>query len=209
MPVPAANIVFVVLAHIGGPLLIIPSPNQPQIEPQTQVTGLTISIADSHREVSGGQKVKYRITVTNPTESEAPVTIRLTLPASAVKAIEAEDATIVANAVAWKNKIPAGQSQTYSLVGTVDTGVAVPALEATACVHVGANNEAVTCASDRNEVSTPARSAGLTWLAAILFGILAVIGAIWLQRKIQPEPLTPASAAASQSPELPGGAPSA
>jgi len=45
----------------------------------------------------------------------------------------------------------------------------------------------------------------MAWVGAIVFGILTVIGAVWLYRKINPQPLTPAAA---NRPAQPGGAPS-
>jgi hypothetical protein len=45
----------------------------------------------------------------------------------------------------------------------------------------------------------------MAWIGSIFFGILAVVGAVWLYRKVNPDPLTPASAAKSPQP---GGAPS-
>lgn len=49
----------------------------------------------------------------------------------------------------------------------------------------------------------------MAWIGSIVFGILAVIGSVWLYRKVNPEPLTPQSADKPPLPgPLPGGAPS-
>jgi hypothetical protein len=203
LPVPAANIVFIVLAHVGGPLMSLPPPDQPLSH-----APVPISIADDVREVRGGDRVRYEITVTNTWAAEAPVTVRLTLPEAVVTGIEAHGAAVIANAVAWKRMMAGGERRTYVVSGIVDPAVRRPDLSVTACMQVGT---ASTCTTDRNEIDTPEPVRRLAWIAAILFGLLAVVGAIWLHKRIQPEPLAPGigPSSAGTGAELPGGAPSA
>lgn len=212
MPVPAANIVLAVLAHIGGPLMAVPSPAEdPKPDKADSHSRMTISIADNMHEVRGGQRVRYQIMVSNPTRTEAPVTIRLTLPSSVVTSIRAEQATVVANAVAWKNRLAAGETRSYFLMGTVERRVDASDIAITACLHAASEAPALTCATDLNSVAAgPTDSPGLTWIAAIVFGLLAAMGAVWLQKKIQPDRLTPANAASTygEEPGQPGGTPS-
>lgn len=165
---------------------------------------LAISIADNVREVSEGQRVRYHIVVMNPTQAQAPVTIRLTLPPAAVSGIQADDATVVANAIAWKKVIAAGETWTYTVAGTVSP--TAQRIEVQACLYVSAQEPALACATDLNTIAATPSVGRFAWLAAIALGLLAVVGALWLHKKINPELLTPASAGAAAG--QPGGAPS-
>jgi hypothetical protein len=166
-----------------------------------------ISIADNARHVRGGDRVRYEITVTNTAPEEAPVTVSLTLPSAVMSRIEAQDAAVVANAVAWKRRMAGGESRTYVVSGTIDPAVSTRDLRVTACAQFGS---ASTCTTDRNQIDTPAPVRRLAWIAAIIFGLLAVAGAIWLHKRIRPEPLTPGTTPPNPpNTELPGGAPSA
>ncbi|WP_117215274.1 DUF11 domain-containing protein [Allorhizocola rhizosphaerae] len=182
--------------------MAIPTPDE-----QAGHAPAPISIADNTRVVRGGDRVRYEITATNPTPDEAPVTVSLTLPPTVVTRIEAQDAAVIANSVAWKRRMAGGESKTYVLSGTIDPAVRARDLRVTACVQVGT---ASTCRTDRNQIDTPAPIRRLAWIAAIIFGLLAVAGALWLHKRIQPEPLAPGNTPPSTpNAELPGGAPSA
>lgn len=205
MPVPTAQILVALLAHIGGPLMQASSPD-PNNDHHHLVPEMRITVGDDLARVAVGQQLRYQVTVSNPGSTETPVTIKLTLSPDAVTSLQARDAAIVANAVAWKHLLKPGETRSYSLDGVVASRVDTPDLAVTACVHLTPEAPAVTCATDLNAIAEPARdtSGPYTWLAAGLLALLAVIGAIWLQKKIQPPMLTPANA----DPGQPGGAPS-
>jgi hypothetical protein len=89
------------------------------------------------------------------------------------------------------------------VAGVVDAHAPTPDLAATACLHLAADSPAITCATDLNTMAdapTP-RERSFAWLASIALGLLAVVGAIWLQRRITPELLTPANAPHNNNPE--------
>jgi hypothetical protein len=154
-----------------------------------------VTIADDTTAVVNGQRLRYQITVHNPTETETPVTVRVTL--SSVTNLHADQAAVVANAVAWKNTLAPGSTRTYSVAGVVDTDTTTPDLAATACVHLAADTPAVTCDTDLNTVgatTTSPRERSFAWIASIMLGLLAVAGSIWLHRRVTPELLTPANA---------------
>lgn len=204
MLVPAAQIVAL-LAYVGGPLMGIP------VSEPIHTPDLTISIADNQSTIGLGDQVRYEVTVTNETDAAAPVTIKLHLPPSTVSGLQAENAAVLANAIAWKGLLAAGQSLTYSASGSVASDTPASDLSATACVYITPEESAVTCATDINAVATvPDDSRRFAWLAAILLGLLATAGSIWLQKKVTPELLTPDNAAAAfgGTPGRPGGAPS-
>jgi len=214
MPVPTANLLMAVLSYIGGPLMAIPSPDDPAAGTSSSPE-VTVSIADGVERVSAGQMVRYSVVVRNSGAVETPLTIKLTVPANAVTGLQAEDSAVVANAVAWRNVVGVGQTRTYSVAGRIDERRSGRDLAVTACVHEGLNALAVACATERNE--SPKGKADPTrrwaWAGSILFGILAVIGAVWLYRKVNPQPLTPDNALEEASMDAassqPGGAPSA
>ena len=137
MTVPGANLLISFLSHVAGPLIAVPTPSLP---PSPEVV------------------------VRNSGTVEAPLTVKLTVPAHALTRLEASDAVVV-----------------VVVAGT----------------------------TDRDELflnrTDDAGARRMAWIGSIFFGILTVIGAVWLYRKVKPEPLTPASA---DKPPLPGGAPS-
>lgn len=160
-----------------------------------------------------GHMVRYQVVVHHAGEIEAPLTAKLTLPAHAVAGLQATDAAADANAVAdanaaaGKNVVAAGHTPTYPLAGRLDR--AARSRDVTACVHDRLNAPAVACATDSNKLAAASRkddSGGrrMAWIGSIVFGILAVVGALWLYRKVNPGLLTPASA---DRPAQPGGAP--
>jgi hypothetical protein len=174
------------------------------------VPEVTITIRDGHDQVSAGQTVRYDVTVHNGGAAEAPVTVKLTLPARAMTSLDAPDAAVVANAVAWRNVVGAGETRTYSLAGRIERAARdLRSLDVTACVHDQPNAPAVACATDHDSLAVAqkndTRTRRIAWIGAIIFGILAVIGAVWLYRKVNPELLTPANADKTAQP---GGAPS-
>ena len=189
--------------------MAIPAPDQPAAGANAPPPEVTITIGDGKEAVSAGQMIRYEVSVRNSGALEAPLTVKLTMPPRAVSGLEASDAAVVANAVAWKNILAAGETRTYSLAGRIDRAARSRTLAVTACVHHRPNAPAVACATDRNELAAMAgddRGARkMAWIGSIFFGILAVVGAVWLYRKVNPDPLTPASAAKSPQP---GGAPS-
>jgi hypothetical protein len=188
------------IAHIGGPLMKVPAPGADHLHPASPLMGITI--ADDASAVAGGQQLRYRITVHNPTETETPITVRVTL--TSITNLQADQAAVVANAVAWKNTLAPGSTHTYTVAGVVDTRTTAPDLAATACVHLTADTPALTCATDLDTLAAPTtpRERSLAWLASIALGILAVLGAIWLERRVKPELLTPANAS-HDNPEQP------
>ena len=172
--------------------------------------GVTITIRDGHDQVSAGQAIRYDVIVHNAGAAEAPLTVKLTMPARAMTGLDAPDAAVIANAVAWRNVVGAGETRTYSLAGRIDRAARdLRSLDVTACVHDQPNAPAVACATDRDSLAAAQKDDPATrriaWIAAIIFGVLAVIGALWLYRKVNPELLTPASANKAAQP---GGAPS-
>lgn len=199
MPVPAV-IVLALLAHVGGPFMAVSTPPSPE---------MAISITDDAHSVNEGQRIRYHVTVSNPTAQEVPVTVRLTLPPS-VTAVQANDATVVAGAVAWKKVIAGGETRTYSVAGTVSAVPSAEEIEVQACLYESADAPALMCATDRNTIAIPPDVRQYAWPAAIVFALLAIIGALWLYRKVNPELLTPANAGAArgEEPAMPGGAPS-
>jgi hypothetical protein len=181
------------IGHIGGPLMKVPTPGADHLYAASPLMGITI--ADDVETVVSGQPLRYRITVHNPTETETLVTVRVTL--SSVTNLHADQAAVVANAVAWKNTLAPGSTRTYSVAGVVDTDTTTPDLAATACVHLAADTPAVTCDTDINTVgatTTSPRERSFAWIASIMLGLLAVAGSIWLHRRVTPELLTPANA---------------
>jgi hypothetical protein len=188
-----------------------PPPDQPAAAELSRPE-VTITIGDGKGQVSAGQMVRYEVVVHNASAVEAPMTIVLTVPAYAVTGLVALDAAVVANAVAWKNVVAAGQTRSYSLTGRVDRAALATSLDVTACVHDRPNAPAVACATDRNELVAAQQDGSgarrMAWLGAIVFGMLAAVGAIWLYRKVNPELLTPASDDHPARPTRPGGAPS-
>ncbi|HCT80217.1 MAG TPA: hypothetical protein DGG94_21080 [Micromonosporaceae bacterium] len=206
MPVPAAQILVAVLTHIGGPLMPLPAP-EPAYSPAEPT--VKISIADDIGEVTVGQPVRYQVIVSNTTVTEAAITVKLTLSPAMITELQSDNAAVVANAVAWKHMLPAGETRTYSVAGVVDSKVKAADLAATACVHLTAEAPALTCATDMNVVSPESTPRTYAWLAALFLGLLAVAGSVWLQKKITPELLTPSNAAAAlgDDPGQPGGAP--
>ena len=148
MPVPGAMMLVALIAHIGGPMMKVPALGAEHLHLTSPSMGITI--ADDTAAVVNGQALRYQITVHNSTETETPVTVRVTL--SSVTHLHADQAAVVANAVAWKNTLAPGSTRTYSVAGVVDTHAATPDLAATACVHLTADTPAVTCATDLNTV---------------------------------------------------------
>lgn len=192
--------------------MAIPAPDQPDDAASAATPEVTITIGDGKEAVSAGQIIRYQVSVHNSGGIEAPLMVRLTLPAHTITGLEAAEAAVVANAVAWKHVVGAGETRTYSLAGRVDRTARSRSLAVTACVHDRLNAPAVACATDRNEVAAmegdDAGARRMAWIGSILFGILAVIGAVWLYRKVNPEPLTPATANRGFEGAQPGGAPS-
>ena len=75
-----------------------------------------------------------RFTVVLPAELMASSSVTW-LHGATVTALEATDAAVVANAVAWKHVLGAGETRTYSVAGRVDREATSRSLAVTACVH--------------------------------------------------------------------------
>jgi hypothetical protein len=154
---------------------------------------VSISVADDKERVVAGQMVRYQVIVRNTGVVEAPVEVKLTVSPQTMGALQAENATAIANAVAWKNSVGAGETTTFSLAGRVEREVSGRDIAVTACVHLKADAPAVACATDGDAVAvapTPHGGASTwVWIGSILFGLLAVAGAVWLHKKINPVPL--------------------
>lgn len=201
MPIPAAQVLVALIAHIGGPLMhlgVIHDPASP----------VQVTIADHVAQVSAGQTVTYEVTVSNPSTSETPVMVKMTLSPAVFSALHAQDAAIIANAVAWKNQLHPGETRIYTVAGVLDSKVDVPDLAATACVHLDAESPALTCATDLDVVSNPVDQRWLVWSLSIFLGLAAVAGSVWLHRRVNPPLLTPANAHLAYAAQEPGGAPS-
>jgi hypothetical protein len=179
---PSALMLISLFAHVGGPFMELPAPPAPPVG---------ITMADNTSSIAAGQTVRYRVTV-KATESSS-VTIRLTVPPGTMSSLTTTDAAVIANAVAWKADLIAGETRTFFLAGTVAPGSA-ESLEAVACVHLNADAPALTCASDRNNLQNDHLVRDYAWIASIILGLVAVLGALWLHRRIRPEFLTPANA---------------
>jgi hypothetical protein len=172
---------------------------------------MQITIADDVTKVQAGQKVTYEVIVINPRGFRLPVLVNVTLAPAAFAEIKAEDALVVANAVAWKGVLNYGRTRVLMVVGILHSKVDAPDLAATACVHLSSDSPALACATDRDVIVAPPNRKWITWGAAIALGLVAMAGSVWLQRKITPAPLTPATARAEfgppDVPSQPGGAP--
>ena len=199
MLVPSAGLLMSFLSHIAGPLIALPSP----------APGVTITVRDNHDQVKAGQIVRSDVIVHNAGQAEAPVTVKLTMPARTITRLDAPDADLFANAAAWQNVASASETRTYTLAGQIDRAAHLRSLDGTACVHNQPNAPAVACATERDPLAAMQKddpgTRRIAWIGAIVFGILAAIGAIWLYRKVDPELLTPATANKAAQP---GGAPS-
>jgi hypothetical protein len=208
MLVPAAHVVMALIAHISGPLMgISPALSSSEPPPPMQIT-----IADDVAKVRGSETVTYEVIVVNPSGFRLPVLVQVTLAPAVFSEIRAEDGTIVANAIAWKGLLNRGRTRVLMVVGVLHSTVDAPDLAATACVHLSADTPALACATDVDTIIPPPDRRWITWSAAIALGLVAVAGSVWLQRKVTPAPLTPASAHAEfgppDVPSQPGGAPS-
>ncbi|WP_020521050.1 DUF11 domain-containing protein [Catelliglobosispora koreensis] len=199
---PAAHTLFAMLAYAGGPLMGVT--DRPA---ETFPPAVNIAIADEARSVAKGQLTEYTLRVENNSGSELPVTIRLTLPAGVFSTVDATDATVVANAAAWRTTLAAGETRTLTISGTVDAHASRSDIPATACVHTSAGVPA--CATDLNQVQDNEGVRRYAWLVAIMLGFAAVLLSLWLQRIVRPEFLTPEVARREYGPRQPGGAPSA
>ncbi len=179
MPVPGTITLIALIAHIGGPLLRMPSPDAALY---TTAPSMGITITDDTPAVATGQPSHYRVTV----HTLSTITFRVTFP-SASSASSAYSASSVTDAlsVAWNNTLPTGSTHTVS---------SRPHLDATACLHPTPDSPALTYATAPDTTTTP-RERSLAWLASLLLGLLAVAGSIWLHRKVTPDLLTPANAA--------------
>jgi hypothetical protein len=127
-----------------------------------------------------------------------------------VEQVRADQAAIIGDAVAWKTSVAPGQATTYSLAARVEPSLR-ETLEVTACIHSPGTQPALACATDSTQITSAPRqdrSVKWAWAAAIVFGLLAAAGAVWLHRKVNPPLLTPAQAAVENGTQ-PGGAPSA
>jgi hypothetical protein len=185
---PSALMLVALLTHIGGPFM-------------GSVPSVGVSISST---VSAHQNISYQITVRNSSDVSAPVTVRLTVPPGTLSELKAADAAVIANAVAWKAHLAAGEMRTFSLTGTVS---APSTLEAVACVHDAADSPALACATNHQEIQTDHLVRKYAWIASITLGALAVAGTLLLHRRIRPEFLTPPTAGTLA--REPGGAPSA
>jgi hypothetical protein len=185
MPIPAAQVLVALIAHISGPLMLFHEPASP----------MHVSIADHVAKVTRGQTVRYEVTVSNPSTSETPVMVKMTLSPAVLHAIEADNAAVVANAVAWKNLLNPGETRIYTVAGVLDSKVDTSDLAATACVHANADSPALTCATDLDVVAPfPSNGRWIMWSAAVALGLFAAAASIWLQRRITPPLLTPLNA---------------
>jgi hypothetical protein len=173
---------------------------------------MQVTIADDVANVRGGETVRYEVIVINPRGFALPVLVNVTLAPAVFSEIKAEDAIIVANAVAWKGVLNRGRTRVLMVVGVLHSKVDARDLAATACVHLDPDSPALACGTDLDVVVAPPDRRWIMWTAAVALGLLAVAGSLWLQRKITPALLTPANAHAEfdrpEVPSQPGGAPS-
>src|SRR5215218_1715362 len=162
MPVPGTMLLVTLIGQIGGPLMKVP--DHFLFTPPS----MGITIADDTSAVADGQQLHYRITVQNQTDNETAITVRVTL--TSVTNLQADQAAVIANAVAWKNTLAPGTTRTYTVAGTASSA-SDPA--ATACVHLAADTPALTCATDLDTLATPTtpRERSLAWLASIALGL--------------------------------------
>src|SRR5688572_4905481 len=109
MPVPGAMMLVALIAHIGGPMMKVPAPGPDHLHLTSP--SMDVTIADDTTAVVNGQPLRYQITVHNPTDTETPVTVRVTI--SSVTNLRADQAAVIANAVAWKNTLAPGSTRTY------------------------------------------------------------------------------------------------
>jgi uncharacterized repeat protein (TIGR01451 family) len=209
MLVPAANLLIALLFYVVDPLASITVPGEPIARGAAAAPDLTISVTEDVQRVRDGQMLRYQIEVRNAGTAEAPVIVKVTVSPAAVTELQAEDAAVLANTVAWEQRVAAGQTLTFSLSGRVDHEIKAPDISVAACRYTAADAPAATCSTELHAVAANGQSAEsrrLAWIASAFFGILAVAGAVWLHRKVNPPLLTPATA---EQAHLPGEAPSA
>jgi hypothetical protein len=225
MPVLVAQIAVSLIAHLGGPLMgVTPalsseppplSPKPPRLSSaplSAEPPPMQITISDEVTRVRGGENVAYEVIVINPRGFRLPVLVNVTLAPAAFSEIKAEDAIIVANALTWKGVLNTGRTRVLMVSGLLRSNMDARDLAATACVHLSPDTPPLACATDLDVIVAPPNGRWITWTAAIALGLLAVAGSVWLQRKITPALLTPASARSEfgppDVPSQPGGAPS-
>jgi hypothetical protein len=210
LPFHTASLLVAVLSHLGGPMLGLAGTAPTDPAPPAPTGGqVGITVDDVAHRVSPGDLVNYVITVRGGA-TEMPITVRLDLPA-ALTELRAEGATIIGTGVAWRTTVKPAETRTYTVAGRVDRKAPAADLAVTACVHRGSDTTALSCATDLNEIVEPPALRGLAWIGAAMFGALATVGTLWLQKRIRPELLTPANAHTlfGDAPGQPGGAPSA
>ncbi|GHJ45460.1 hypothetical protein Cs7R123_28020 [Catellatospora sp. TT07R-123] len=200
-PINVTLLLATAIAAAGGPLLAL-TPLALRAQPQAAAA---ISVDDGVRRIEPGDTVQYRILARGDGTDSA--TVRLTVP-SDLRDVTADGATRTGATLHWPAP-GAGRTGTYTAAAVLGHDTPAGDLAVTACLQ-GVVAAPMACATDLDLVVEPAGGTGWAWLGAAVFGLLAAVGAIWLDRKIRPELLTPANAHLIYSDAgQPGGAPSA
>ncbi|MBV1856739.1 hypothetical protein [Catellatospora tritici] len=201
-PINVTLLLTTAIATAAGPLLaLLP----PATGATPAPTGAAISIDDGVRHVAAGDTVRYRVIARGDDRTDA-ATVRVTVP-TGLRDLHADGATQTGATLSWPAPA-ARQTSTHTAAATLDQDAALGDLAVTACLQ-GALAAPLACATDLDLVVEPTRRPGWAWLGSAFFGLLAAVGALWLNKKIRPELLTPANAHLIYSDGQPGGAPSA
>jgi len=80
MPVPGATTLIALIAHIGGPLLGMPTPDTALL---AAPPSMGITIAGDTATFANGHPVHYRVTVHNPTDTFSTIIARMTFSSAA------------------------------------------------------------------------------------------------------------------------------
>ncbi|MDI1466395.1 hypothetical protein QEZ54_36010 [Catellatospora sp. KI3] len=200
-PINVTLLLTAALASATGPMLALLPATAAGAPPAATAA---ISIDDGVRRIEAGDTVRYRIIARGDDQTQA-ATVRLTVP-TGLRDVRADGAAQTGDTLSWPAPA-ARQTSSYTAAATLDGAAAPGDLAATACLQGVA--APVACATDLDLVAAPGRGPGWAWLGSAFFGLLAAVGALWLNKKIRPELLTPANAHLIYSDGQPGGAPSA
>lgn len=199
LPDQLASILFTVLAQVGSPM--------PSLDatPPAPATDWRIAVDDQAAQTTVGDRLTYHVTVLGATETQ--VTVRVSLPGS-LRDVRADGASVVGRNVDWRSSTRPGAETAFAISATVAEPAEPADLAVTACVRLSEADDPVRCASDMTALAATDDPQWWAWTGSVLFGLLAVISAIWLQKRITPDLLTPQNALHGFEPGRPGGAPS-
>lgn len=200
LPAQLASMMFAVFYQLGGPMLSLGN------EPAPHAADWHITVDNQTARTTVGDRLTYQVTVHGTSESQ--VTVRVALPGT-LRDVQAAGASVVGQHVAWRSQVQPGTEAAFAVSATVTEQSEAGDLPVTACVQLPGADDPVRCASDTTALAATDDSPWWAWTGSIFFGLLAVVSAVWLQKKITPDLLTPQNAHHGFEPGRPGGAPSA